>query len=64
MLDKGSDVRNHLSRASKGHLITSPTEHHGDVDLRTKHSNPETGNVTLRPTDEGQEIDAGNETQW
>jgi hypothetical protein len=61
MLDKGSDVRNHLLRASKAHLVASPSEHLRDVDLRTKDANPKMGNVTLRPIEERQaEIDARN----
>ena len=63
MLDKGSDVRNHLSRAPKAHMVTSPSEHPNDVDLRTKDSSPKMMNGALGPIDEGQEMDAGSETQ-
>jgi hypothetical protein len=63
MLNKGSDVRNHLSSAHKAHLVTSPSEHPRDVDLKVNDSRPESGSMNPRPIDERQEANAGSHTQ-
>jgi hypothetical protein len=63
MLNKGSDVRNHLSSAHKAHLVTSPSEHPGDVDLKANDSRPESESMNPRPIDERQEANAGSQTQ-
>jgi hypothetical protein len=63
MLNKGSDVKNHLSSAPKAQLVTLPPEHPNSVELKTNDSKLETANVTLRPIDEQQEVNTKVETQ-
>jgi len=63
MFNKGSDVRNHLSRATKAHLITLQSDHPGDIDLKIKDSGPEMGSMNLRPIDELPPMNAGTQTQ-
>jgi hypothetical protein len=63
MLNKGSDVRNHLSSAHKAHLVTSPSEHSRDVDLKANDSRPESGSLIPRPLDEQREANAGSQTK-
>jgi hypothetical protein len=63
MLNKGSDVRNHLSSAHKAHLVTSPSEHPRDVDLKVNDSHLEGGKINTRPIDKRKEVNAGSQTQ-
>jgi len=63
MLNKGSDVRNHLSSAHKAHLVTSPSERSRDADLKSKDSRPDSGRTNPRPIDEREEANEGSHTQ-
>jgi hypothetical protein len=56
MLNKGSDVRNHLSRAPKAHLVTLQPEHPNDVDRKTNDSKLEMTNLPLDSIDKRQEV--------
>jgi hypothetical protein len=63
MLNKGSDVRNHLSSAHKAHLVKSPSEHPSDVELRDEDSHPKTIDMTLKTNDERHKMDAETQSQ-
>jgi len=63
MLNKGSDVRNHLSSAHKAHLVTSPSERPHDADLKAKDSRPDSGRTNPRPIDERQEANVGSQSK-
>jgi hypothetical protein len=61
MLNKGSDVRNHLSNAHKAHLVTSPSERPRDLELKAIDARPEGETKNPRPIDERQEANAGSQ---